>query len=742
MAGVKKKRKRKAAGATKGTPAEEALLETARRLEGNWKGMSVEDLGAAAVLSILRRHLFDTLFRWGHAPGSLPPPDREKAAGSWWKFCAEAACPLLDSTLDPKKLGDPRQACALAVPLPDVKDLGQAYQELQEAVLARRKSGSLYLSRGRAARRTTGMFFTPDWIAARLAAMVLDKVIQSYSPEKILSHLRVLDPACGSGRLLMACLDRLLSRMGVSGRRRAQAARELIPAVVRGVDLNPFAAALARSFLWMVADPRLGPLDGLQRLIVVGDALAGPLRGGKKAKGVFDWKKAFPSEMSDGGSGFSVVVGNPPFEVLKGFGKRPGLKDYVERIRKSGYDLALSGTLNTYRLFLERSLEMLTPGGRLAFVLPVGFLMDRTAAPLRIHMLRSGWIEQVAVYPESSRIFEDVGQSVVLLSAVKKDRPSNEVAVLDGTGRNPETRIPADHFAALDPEAMPIPVAPDDAYVLAARMRENNSSSLGELAVGRVGEVDQTFYRRFIKSRPDGALLLRGAHLSPFLASTDEGDPDERWLDARGFTRARGGGRWKEHLQAPRIVQTGIVNMEAGRRLVAAEIPRGVYLGNSVNYWVPRDEEEWDADLLRGYLLGLLNSAPLEWRFRLTSSNNNVNLYEIRSLPLPRLIRRFPRERIPGFLKDAMVQVAGSRLSVLSAVRQITTGWGTPHRDDRAVAMLIGRVARHRETEKDARRARWLDGVLDHLVNWHLGNDEPDLGRMYRDIPGRAWEEE
>ncbi len=739
MAAVKKKRERRA-GSAGGTRVEEALLETARRLEGAWKGMSVEDLGAAAVLSILRRQLFDTLFRWGHAPGSLPPPGRKGALGSWWKFCAEAAAPLLDPALGPKKLDDPLRACALSVPLPDIKDPGQVYQELQEAVLARRKSGSLYLSRGRAARRTTGMFFTPDWIAARLAAMALDNAVQGCSPERIGSQLRILDPACGSGRLLMACLDRLLGRLGVSGRRRAETARELIPAVIRGVDINPVAAALARSFLWMVADPRLGPLEGLQRLIVVGDALAGPLRGGKPGKGAVDWGKAFPGEMSDGGSGFSMVIGNPPFEVLKGFGKRPGLKDYVGRLRKSGYDLALSGTLNTYRLFLERSLEVLAPGGRLAFVLPAGFLMDRTAAPLRTHMLRSGWIEQVSVYPESSRVFTDVGQSVVLLSAVKKDRPAGEVAVFDGTGRNPETRIPTDHFAALDPEAMPIPVAPDDAYALAARMRENNSSSLGELAAGRVGEVDQTFYRRFIKSKPGGALLVRGAHLSPFRASLDESDPDERWLDSRGFAKSRGGGRWKEDLQAPRIVQTGIANMEAGRRLVAAEVPSGVYLGNSLNYWVPRERQDWEAGLLRGYLLGLLNSTPLEWRFRLTSSNNNVNLYEIRPLPLPRLIRRFPPEKIPGFLEEAMAQVAGSRLSVLSAVRQITTGWGTPHRDDRAVAMLIGRVARHREAQKDEQRRPWLDAVLDHLVNWHLGNDEPDLERMYRDIPARAGE--
>ena len=34
-------------------------------------------------------------------------------------------------------------------------------------------------------------------------------------------------------------------------------------------------------------------------------------------------------------------------------------------------------------------------------------------------------------------------------------------------------------------------------------------------------------------------------------------------------------------------------------------------------------------------LLVLLNGSLMEWRFRVTSTNNNVNSYEIHGLPLP-----------------------------------------------------------------------------------------------------------
>jgi hypothetical protein len=243
-----------------------------------------------------------------------------------------------------------------------------------------------------------------------------------------------------------------------------------------------------------------------------------------------------------------------------------------------------------------------------------------------------------------------------------------------------------------------------------------------------------------MRSAPASALLVRGSRMKPFAASLDTARPEERWLEAEGFARSKGGGRWAQDLAAPRVVQTGIVNLEAARRFVAAEVPAGVYLGNSVNYWVPRTRPDLDAAAARAYLLGLLNSAPLEWRFRLTSSNHNINLYEVRGLPLPRLLGRFPAAHRAPFLEDCRRLFLAGDTSPLSAVRRITSRWGSPSRDDVAVAWLIGGVSRLREAEPAPRRQAWLEHALDHLVNWHLGLDEPDLDRMLRDIPARRWE--
>jgi hypothetical protein len=288
---------------------------------------------------------------------------------------------------------------------------------------------------------------------------------------------------------------------------------------------------------------------------------------------------------------------------------------------------------------------------------------------------------------------------------------------------------------------LPIPVAAADTLELAERMHAINSSRMDQLAEGRVGEVDQTFYRKYLRSAPGNglALLVRGAHLSPFRVELTGQDPHERWIDASGFTQERHTGRFIQDVRSRRVVQTGIINLEAGRRLVAAIAPPGVYLGNSVNYWVARPRADFPEEELCGYLLGLLNAAVLEWRFRLTSSNHNINLYEVRALPLPSLKDGCSPSHVADFLDRAQDVILSSPGSLLDVVGRIVEGANVPPRDDQSVARLIGRVAWLRVDERQERRQRFLEALLDHLISWHLGIRETDLARMLEVLPARKY---
>ncbi len=146
-----------------------------------------------------------------------------------------------------------------------------------------------------------------------------------------LRSVRVLDPACGSGNFLYLALQALkdLEREAILwGSLTLQRTKlpEVGPAQVLGIELNPYAAELARVVIWigqiqwMIAngfsyerDPILRPLDTIECRDAILD-LSDPENPSEP-----DWP------------GADVVIGNPPF--LGGKLLRNGLgDDYVDTL--------------------------------------------------------------------------------------------------------------------------------------------------------------------------------------------------------------------------------------------------------------------------------------------------------------------------------------------------------------------------------------------------------------------------
>jgi hypothetical protein len=116
----------------------------------------------------------------------------------------------------------------------------------------------------------------------------------------------------------------------------------------------------------------------------------------------FHWALEFPEVFSDPDGqplerpGFDAVIGNPPWEVLRG---DSGSADdrrvaavassrLTTFARGSGvYTLQGEGHANLFQLFIERSLSLVRRGGRAGLVLPSGFATDHGCAALRRHVL-------------------------------------------------------------------------------------------------------------------------------------------------------------------------------------------------------------------------------------------------------------------------------------------------------------------------------------------------------------------
>ncbi|HEU5175354.1 MAG TPA: N-6 DNA methylase, partial [Gemmatimonadaceae bacterium] len=177
----------------------------------------------------------------------------------------------------------------------DPEMLGRAFESLM-ASRERRASGTFYTPTGFVARLTNAALAAalerrlPATAHTTVATLLADHTPDPDAAPLIREALRditVLDPACGSGALLVHSLERLARWTMLAGDVRAPDAirRDLLARSIFGVDRDPTAVWLCELRLWLAVavesdetDPgRVLPLPNLDRNIRVGDALMAPL---------------------------------------------------------------------------------------------------------------------------------------------------------------------------------------------------------------------------------------------------------------------------------------------------------------------------------------------------------------------------------------------------------------------------------------------------------------------------------
>jgi type I restriction enzyme M protein len=295
----------------------------------------------------------------------------------------------------------------------DVDAKGAAYQEIVGTNL----------------RGDRGQYFTPRG-AIRLAVQILD-------PKE---DERILDPACGTGGFLVATLAHIMSRFRedakVSAGAESSEEFESLHARLRkfatnqlfGCDFDPFLIRASQMNMVMAGDGK-GHLYHLNSL----EFPDGHLNGVKSAQRHIKL------------GSMDVVMTNPPF------GSEIPITD--ENILKS-YDLAhvwekledgsfrntgrLQGSVAPEILFIERCLNWLKPGGRMAIVLPDGILGNPAAEYIRWWILNNAWVLASVDLPVETFIVEaNVNILTSLLFLKKKPAELIKLESMNGTREYP-----------------------------------------------------------------------------------------------------------------------------------------------------------------------------------------------------------------------------------------------------------------------------------------------------------------
>lgn len=191
--------------------------------------------------------------------------------------------------------------------------------------------GDLYQDLSESARKKYALLQTPKFVEDFILDRTLTPAIQTFG----LAGVRLLDPTCGSGHFLLGAFERMIrqwQRTEPVTNVRVLAQRTLD--AVSGVDVNPFAIAIARFRLLTAAlrecdIHRLSDAPAFHTHLAVGDSLLHGKRFGvirEVQKGFFDvddpLKHVYETEDADAlreilGRQYQVVVGNPPYITPK-----------------------------------------------------------------------------------------------------------------------------------------------------------------------------------------------------------------------------------------------------------------------------------------------------------------------------------------------------------------------------------------------------------------------------------------
>lgn len=332
-------------------------------------------------------------------------------------------------------------------------DTGELIHDFSDPDLDTRFLGDLYQDLSEAAKKRYALLQTPEFVER----FILDRTLTPAIAEFGLAEVRLIDPTCGSGHFLIGAFERLFSlwQEREPGTAKTVLAQRCLDQIA-GVDLNPFATAIARFRLKILAlrtcdIGRLAEAPAFTLQLATGDSLLhGPLPTDGAPMlfdaGHHDRNIAHFYESEDAvelkrilGRGYHAVVGNPPYIAVQDSALRDGYRNRYASCHGK-YVLTVP--------FMERFFELAqVPGpdgrNRAGFIGKItgnNFMKREFGAPLVEQFLPS--VDVQTVIDASGAYIPGHGTPTILLFGRSRPSVAATLRVVDGIRGEPSQ--PAD----------------------------------------------------------------------------------------------------------------------------------------------------------------------------------------------------------------------------------------------------------------------------------------------------------
>lgn len=472
--------------------------------------------------------------------------------------------------------------------------------------------------------RESGAVYTLKEITNEIVANTIANVIGSNEIDK---KMTCLDFASGTGRFYFEAVNILNEKYGLS-------IQEIICNNLFAVDLDETALKVLRCKVISLF-PKLNSeiINALSTNIIHRNALIPKATLLQEAENSIDLSNDFKNVFINGG--FDVVFSNPPYCLLKVNKKEDEqrlngyyanlqnkVQNQINFFRTSGiYQYAIEGMLNYYQLSIEMIIRLTKQKGQIGIICPSSLFADLTSAKLRKHILNSHKLHFIRYYAESAKLFENVSQATVIFNLQKGGNTEKiGIEILDNS-----FEIDFCTIKNIFSTNYEIPLIDKIGWSILEKISKQKKMREISYIRNRRGELDLTLFKSFITSENTGWRLVRGNMISDEFVVDKNGE----FVDIENFLNKKSEDFKVNDYNKQRLICQQISNIDMQRRLKFIFCEKTDILGNSCNYIVSTRKQ---SDLKK--LFFLLNSALLNWRFKITSSNNHINNYELDELPI------------------------------------------------------------------------------------------------------------